>query len=161
MNMLDNTRDSLDLSKLDISDTYFVGINLEEALLNPGGSADIIIQEGDELLIPEYINTIKISGNVLYPNVVTYTPGMSVKDYVDMAGGYGFNSKKNKSYIVYVNGTVARARKNSHSQIEPGCEIIVPQKARKEGSLEKFLSIATTASSIGTMLATVANIILR
>lgn len=161
IDMLENTKDTLDVTKLEVKDRYSVGINLEEALAKPGSDADVIILEGDQLIIPEFINTVKISGNVLYPNVVTYNSKMSVKDYVEMAGGYGFNSKKNKSYIVYVNGTVARARKNSHSQIEPGCEIIVPQKAQKEGLLEKFLSIATTSSSIATMLATVANIILR
>lgn len=157
--MLDNTKDSLDVSKIDIAETYFVGIDLEAALANPGGDADILLRDGDVLLIPEYLNTVKISGNVLYPNVVSYNSNMTVKDYIDMAGGYGFNSKKSRAYVVYINGTVAKAKKYSKTVVEPGCEIIVPQKMKKEDSLQKILSVATTSSSIATMLATIYNII--
>ena len=161
IDMLDNTKDSLDISMLNTADTYLVGIDLQAALANPGGAEDIILRSNDVLNIPEYINTVQISGNVLYPNVVTYNPNMTVKDYIQMAGGYGFQAKRNRAYIVYINGTVAKARKNSKTVIEPGCEIVVPQKFQKEGSLEKFLSIATTSSSIATMMATVGNIILN
>lgn len=157
--MLDNTKDSLDVSKIDIAETYFVGIDLEAALANPGGDADILLRDGDVLLIPEYLNTVKISGNVLYPNVVSYNSNMTVKDYIDMAGGYGFNSKKSRAYVVYINGTVAKAKKYSKTVVQPGCEIIVPQKMKKEDSLQKILSVATTSSSIATMLATIYNII--
>ena len=157
--MLDNTKDSLDVSKIDIAETYFVGIDLEAALANPGGDADILLRDGDVLLIPEYLNTVKISGNVLYPNVVSFNSNMTVKDYIDMAGGYGFNSKKSRAYVVYINGTVAKAKKYSKTVVEPGCEIIVPQKMKKEDSLQKILSVATTSSSIATMLATIYNII--
>ena len=157
--MLDNTKDSLDVSKIDIAETYFVGIDLEAALANPGSDADILLRDGDVLLIPEYLNTVKISGNVLYPNVVSFNSNMTVKDYIDMAGGYGFNSKKSRAYVVYINGTVAKAKKYSKTVVEPGCEIIVPQKMKKEDSLQKILSVATTSSSIATMLATIYNII--
>lgn len=157
--MLDNTKDSLDVSKIDIAETYFVGIDLEAALANPGSDADILLRDGDVLLIPEYLNTVKISGNVLYPNVVSYNSNMTVKDYIDMAGGYGFNSKKSRAYVVYINGTVAKAKKYSKTVVQPGCEIIVPQKMKKEDSLQKILSVATTSSSIATMLATIYNII--
>ena len=109
--------------------------------------------------MPEYLNIVKISGNVLYPNVVTYNPSMKVKDYVDMAGGYGFQAKRNRAYVVYINGNVAKARKLKKDVVQPGCEIIIPQKAKKEGSIERLLSIASTSSSIATMLATVYNII--
>ena len=157
--MLDNTKDSLDVSKIDIAETYFVGIDLEAALANPGSDADILLRDGDVLLIPEYLNTVKISGNVLYPNVVSYNSNMTVKDYIDMAGGYGFNSKKSRAYVVYINGTVAKAKKYSKTVVQPGCEIIVPQKINKEDSLQNILSVATTSSSIATMLATIYNII--
>ena len=157
--MLDNTKDSLDVSKIDIAETYFVGIDLEAALANPGSDADILLRDGDVLLIPEYLNTVKISGNVLYPNVVFYNSNMTVKDYVQMAGGYGFDAKRSRAYVVYINGTVAKAKKLSKAVVQPGCEIIVPQKMRKEDSLQKILSVATTSSSIATMLATIYNII--
>lgn len=157
--MLDNTRDSLDMAKLDLSETFFVGINLEEALANPGSDVDIVLRDGDVLLIPEYLNTVKISGSVLYPNVVSYNSAMTVKDYITQAGGYGFKAKRSRAYIVYINGTVARARKYSKNVVEPGCEIVVPERRQKDNQLQNILSIATTSSSIATMIATIGNIL--
>ena len=117
------------------------------------------MKEGDVIYVPEYQNTVKISGNVLYPNTVTYKEGMRVKDYVKMAGGYGFEAKKSKVFIVYMNGTVAKAKKRSSRIVEPGCEIIIPQKRKGQNNLQEILGIATTSASIATMLATIGNII--
>lgn len=159
MDVLVSSRDSVNVSMIEARERYFVGIDLEEALANPGGEADIVLREGDVIAVPEYINTVKISGNVMYPNTVTYNKKMTVKDYVTMAGGYGYRAKKSKAYVVYMNGTVARARKGSKAVIEPGCEIIVPNRRETEGNLEKVLGIATTASSVATMMATIGNLL--
>lgn len=159
IDILNNTKDSIDISKFDLGDRYYVGINLEEVLANPGGEADIVLQEGDVIYIPEYQNTVKISGNVLYPNTVTYKEKMSVNDYIKMAGGYGFEAKKNRAFVVYMNGTVAKAKKNSRKVIEPGCEIIIPQKRQREGKLQEILSVATTSASIATMVASITNLV--
>ena len=157
--VLDSARDSINVASIDRSSTYTVGIDLEAALANPGSDADLVLREGDRLIVPEYINTVKISGNVMYPNTVTYNPKMTVKDYVQMAGGYGFRSKKSRAYVIYLNGTVAKAKKSSANVVEPGCEIVVPQKREKKGSLQEVLGVATTASSIATMMATITNLI--
>lgn len=159
LDVMDSARDSIDTDMLNLSTRYFVGIDLEAALANPGSDADLVLREGDILLVPQYNNTVRISGNVLYPNTVTYSPKMTVNDYVEMAGGYGFRSKKSKAYVVYMNGTVARARRHAKGVIEPGCEIVVPQKREREGALQEVLSIATTASSLATMMATIGNLL--
>ena len=158
VDVIDSARDSINIDQLDLSTVYYVGIDLEKALANPGSDADLVLREGDVLTVPEYINTVKVSGNVLYPNTVTYNPSMTVKQYVNMAGGYGFKSKKSRSYVVYLNGNVAKARKFSKKCIEPGCEIIIPQKPQKEGNLQEILGVATTATSLATMIASVSNI---
>lgn len=152
-------RDSIDVTKLDMGDVYYVGIDLADALANPGSDKDLVLREGDELRIPEYNNTVRVSGNVMYPNTVVYDPDMKVKDFVEMAGGYGFRSKKNRAYVIYMNGTVAKARKSSRGVVQPGCEIVVPEKVRNEGALQNVLSIATTSASLATMIATIGNII--
>ena len=159
LEVLDSASDSISIERLDLGEWYFVGIDLQAALENPGSDADLVLREGDVLGVPEYINTVKISGNVMYPNTVTYNPGMSVRDYVTQAGGYGYRSKKSKAYIVYLNGTVARAKRLSKNVVEPGCEIVIPQKRDKDGKLSEVLSVATTASSLATMIATIGNII--
>lgn len=159
LEVLDSARDSINIVRLDLGTRYFVGIDLEAALANPGSDADLVLREGDVLGVPEYINTVRISGNVMYPNTVTFNPKMKVKDYITQAGGYGYRSKKSKAYIIYLNGTVERARRFSKNVVEPGCEIVVPQKRTREGQLQEVLSIATTASSLATMMATIGNLL--
>lgn len=159
LEVMDSARDSIDIDMLNYSTRYFVGIDLEAALANPGSDADLVLREGDILNVPQYNNTVRISGNVLYPNTVTYNPRMTVNEYVEMAGGYGFRSKKNKAYIIYMNGTVARARRYAKDTVEPGCEIVVPKKRDKDGALQEVLSVATTASSLATMMATIGNLL--
>ena len=133
---------------------------MEAALANPGSDVDLVLREGDVLIVPQFNNTVKISGNVLYPNTVTYRPDMTVNDFVTMAGGYGFRSNNNKAYIIYMNGNVTRARKFSKDVIEPGCEIVIPQKRQRDSKLSEIMSIATTSSSLATMFATLGNIIM-
>ena len=159
VSVLNSAKDSIDRESLNLRTRYFVGIDLTAALANPGSDADLVLREGDILVVPEYNNTVRISGNVLYPNTVTYSPKMSIKDCVQMAGGYGFRSKKSKAYVIYMNGTVARAKRYSKKVVEPGCEIVVPKKREKSDALQSILSISTTAASLGTMIATIGNIL--
>ena len=159
LDFMQNSRDSIDVNKLDLESVYSVGIDLEAALAKPGSDADVVLRDGDKLIVPELLNTVKISGTVMYPNTVAYNPSMTVKDYITMAGGYGFKAKRSRAYVIYMNGTVAKAKKAKSAVVQPGCEIVVPGKRENDNSLQQFLSIASTSSSIATMLATVYNII--
>lgn len=155
----ENGNDSIDVSKLDLGNVYYVGIDLEKALAKPGSDADVVLREGDHIDIPEYNNTVRISGAVMYPNTVSYLDGKNVEYYIDQGGGYGFRAKKRKAYIVYMNGQVRKAKKKSCDVVQPGCEIIVPMKAKNQSSLQNALSVATTTASLATMVATIANIL--
>lgn len=147
-----SSTDSVSISKLALSDTYTVGIHLEEALKNPGGDADIVLRAGDALIIPEYESTVKISGEVMYANTVTFTEGKSYKWYVKQAGGYGQRAKKSKAYILYPNGTMALAKRSS--EITPGSEIIVPSKPKKENlTSAQWVSIGTGVAGIVSSMA--------
>ena len=152
-------KDSIDVNRLDLGDIYYVGIDLERAMLKPGSSADIVLREGDVIEIPEYNNTVRISGAVMYPNTVSFEDAKTLKYYIEQAGGYGFRAKKSKAYIVYMNGQVKRAKKSSRELIQPGCEVIVPVKEKNSWSLQNTLSIATTSASLATMIASIANIL--
>lgn len=148
---VDMSSDSLDVTKLDLDETYFVGIDLQEAMNHPGGKADLVLRDGDELIIPQLENTVKINGEVLYPNTVTYIAGKGLSYYINQAGGYAKESQKKQTYIIYNNGHVSRAKKG---KIVPGCEIVVPTKKRRENTK----SLATSLS-VTTALATVAAVI--
>lgn len=151
--------DSLSMDKLQLSDYYTVGIELDKALEKPGSDYDMVLREGDRLVIPQYVSTVSISGEVMYPNTVLYLQNKNLKYYVGQAGGYGLRAKKNRAYIVYMNGTVSRVRGLKKARIEPGCQIIIPSKRERKGiSLPAIMSLATSAASIGTMAASIANL---
>ena len=154
-------KDSIDVKKLELGNIYYVGIDLEAALKNPGSDADIVLREGDELIVPEYNNTVRISGDVMYPNTVSYVKGKTLKYYIEQAGDYGQSAKKKRAYIVCMNGQVKKASKYDRNLIEPGCEIIVPTKQESRFKLQNMLSIATTSASLATMIASIANILTK
>lgn len=150
--------DSIDVNKIDFGDRYYVGIQLDKAIENPGSDYDMILRDGDRIVVPQYINTVKISGDVLYPNTVLYKKGEKAKYYVNQAGGFGSNAKKSHTYIVHMNGTVNQMGKGDRPT--PGCEIIVPTKPQRDASkLTQYLAIGTSTASIATMIATIANLV--
>lgn len=153
------SKDSISAATLDLGTTYYVGIKLEEAMKHPLGNADIVLQEGDKIYVPEFTNTVKINGAVMYPNTVSYKANEKAKYYINMAGGYGLNAKKSRAYVIYMNGTVARLSRSDRAAIQPGCEIVIPTRKKGKGlSIAEILTIGTSTASIATMIATIANL---
>lgn len=156
--------DGVDSSMIEIpsrGQRYRIGIDLEAALANPGSYNDIVLQTGDIVNIPKLNSTVKISGAVLYPNVVAYSPEFKVNDYINMAGGYVKGAIKNKRYIVYMNGTAA-TKKSPNFKPMPGCEIIIPMKDvnnRQRLSAAEVAALASSTASIATMVVTMVNLL--
>ena len=143
--------DSVKIEQLDLGDTYTVGIHLEKALENPGSEYDVVLREGDRIIVPEYNGTVKISGNVMYPNTVVYSPGKNYKYYINQAGGYGNRAKKSKTWVIYQNGTMAQV--GHGAKIEPGCEIVVPTKPKADpAKTSQWISIAQSVFSMAAMV---------
>ena len=139
-------------------DVFTVAIDLDKAVARPGSEYDLILREGDRIYVPEKLSTVKISGDVLYPNTVIYVPGQGVQYYINNAGGYGVGAKRSKTYIVYMNGKVMPASSGS-ATIEPGCEIIVPQRTTTfAASLSQVMAMTSTFTSMTTMVATLLNL---
>ena len=139
-------------------DVFTVAIDLDKAVARPGSEYDLILREGDRIYVPEKLSTVKISGDVLYPNTVIYVPGQGVRYYINNAGGYGVGAKRSKTYIVYMNGKVMPANSGS-ATIEPGCEIVVPQRTMNfTTSLSQFMAMTSTFTSMTTMVATLINL---
>lgn len=151
-------KDSINTQMLDLGDRYYVGIQLDKALEHPGSDYDLVLRENDRILVPEYTNTVKISGEVLFPNTVAYKKGENAKYYINQAGGFGQRAKKSHTYIVHMNGTVNQMGKGDKPT--PGSEIIVPTKPKTDAAqLSQWLAIGTSTASIATMIATIANLI--
>ena len=149
--------DSLDLKNLNFGDIYYVGIQLDKAIEEPGSDYDLVMREGDRIIVPEYNNTVTISGNVLYPNTVAYKKGKKASYYINQAGGFGNRARKHSTYIVHMNGTVNQVGEGDKPT--PGCQIIVPTKPKPDPTkVTQWLGIGSTTAAIATTIATIANL---
>lgn len=145
------------IKKFEIPEFYSVGIELDKALANPGCDADIVLREGDKIIVPQYNGTVKINGAVMYPNTIGFQKGKKAKYYINQAGGFSEKAKKSQTYIVYMNGTIAKVSQNAKPK--PGCEIVVPEKEINKMTIAEKMTIGTSVASIATMIATLANIL--
>lgn len=150
-------KDSEKIKKFEVPEYYSVGIELDKALANPGCDADIVLREGDKIIVPQYNGTVKINGAVMYPNTVGFQKGKKAKYYINQAGGFSQKAKKSQTYIVYMNGTIAKVSQNAKPK--PGCEIVVPEKEINKMTIAEKMTIGTSVASIATMIATLANIL--
>lgn len=149
-------RDSIAWSKMNIGENYVVGIDLEGALKRPGSDKDIILREGDRIFVPEYNGVVKVSGTVMFPNTVFFQAGKGCNRYIDMAGGYANRAQKSKVFIVYQNGTVGLASKGAKP--EPGCEIVVPAKKKRESNFN-MAAWATSVASLATLTTAIVSMV--
>jgi protein involved in polysaccharide export with SLBB domain len=147
-------RDSLNLNAVQIDSTYFVGINLETALQNPGSDADVVLRDGDVITIPEYNGTVRVMGAVTYPNTITFKEKKNLKYYIDAAGGFDNRARKNRSFVIYMNGMVASGKR---AEVRPGCIIIVPSKSQTEPIKwsEVISLISSTASTTAVVMSAI------
>ena len=161
MRQIKNTgeqKDTIQASQLNLFKTYTVGINLDKAIENPGGDYDLVLRDGDRIIVPEYNGTVKISGNVQFPNTVAFNEKKGYKWYINKAGGFGNRAKKSKTFIIYQNGTMAEVGRGT--KVEPGCEIVVPTKAKKDmAAVTQWLSIGSSITGLAAMIATIANMV--
>lgn len=145
-----------DLEKFNVPEEYPVGIDLAAAIKNPGSDADLILREGDRLVVPQYNGTVKVNGAVMYANTVAYEKGKRVSYYIDQSGGFAADAMKNRAYIIYMNGKVAKVRHGA--KVQPGCEIVIPAKMKRKMSVAETMSMGSSLSSIAAMIATIANL---
>lgn len=152
--------DSILNLRLNLGTSYLVAIDLEKAMQDPRGADDVRLREGDELIIPQFSNTVKISGEVMFPTSMNYEKGKSLKYYIKRAGGYAERARKSNVYAIYMNGSVQELGRRAAKDIQPGCEIVVPSKARKDKmNTAEIMSIGTSAASIATMIASLVNLL--
>ena len=112
-----------------------IGINLEQIIKSPGLKSDLLLEDGDIIIIPKKLETVRLRGELLYPTTVRYSPSRGLKYYINSAGGFDLKAKRGSTYVVYANGDVARTKKllffNVYPKVEPGCEVIIPKKSTK------------------------------
>ena len=149
-----------EIAKRNSIDTYLpssqyesIGIDLLEIMNSNDSKSDLLLKEGDIIVIPKKIETVKLRGELLYPNTIRYSLNKSFKYYIDGAGGFDSNAKKSDTYVVYANGDVARTKKflffNIYPKIEAGSEIIVPKKSPKSSlGVSQLLNYSTGLAAL-------------
>lgn len=160
MEMIDmqsgNSRDSLTISSAELGNVYTVGINLSQALANPGSDADVVLRDGDVISIPEYNGTVRVMGAVMYPNTVTFQPGKNLRYYAKAAGGFYNNARKNRAFVIYMNGMVASGMS---AEVRPGCIIIIPTKAYREPvKWNEVISMLSSTASVSAVVLSAINL---
>jgi protein involved in polysaccharide export with SLBB domain len=134
-----------------------VGIDLDRILRRPGSRYDLLVEEGDILRVPKQLQTVKVTGEVLSPNSIVFSPGRTFKQYVNGAGGFTFDAYKKGTHIRYANGSVQAASRflffNNYPKVMPGAEILVPKKAEREPlSAQSWIGIGTAVASLAAIV---------
>jgi len=161
-NLSMQSKDSLLINPIATNNKQTIGIDLVKIMEEPRSKYDLLLQEGDKLLIPKQLQTVKLSGSLLYPVTVRYDKRYSFIDYVNNAGGYADNAKKTKSYVLYANGSVDRTRSfltiKNYPRVEPGAEIIVPNKdVKRRMTTGEILGFGSAMASFALIVVTIAN----
>lgn len=151
--------DSAVMAILDKSNTYHVGFDMNKALDDYDSEDNIVLRDGDKIVVPTFQNTIKVNGNVMYPNTLSFIPGKNLRFYINRAGGFGTRAKRSRVYVVYANGSVNRVKLSNSNKLKPGCEIVVPTRDEHERmSAAEILSLSSTSASLATVVISLLNL---
>jgi protein involved in polysaccharide export with SLBB domain len=154
----ENVNDSVSTNvKEEVLKNVYVGIELDEILLNPRTKTDLILEEGDVLRIPKQLQTVKVNGEVLFPVTTIFNQSKGFKYYISQGGGFSNRSMKGKSYVIYANGSVKSTSKmfvfNNYPVIEPGAELFVPKREDKRPiSAAEIVGISSALASLAVIV---------
>ncbi len=149
-------RDSLSMVGMELSNVYTVGIDLASALARPNSDTDIVLRDGDQIVIPEYNSTVRVMGAVLYPNSVTFKEGKNLKYYVKSAGGFDNRARKNRAFVIYMNGMVDSGML---AKVRPGSIVIIPSKMAKEPvNWAQMVQMLSSTASMGAVVISAINL---
>jgi protein involved in polysaccharide export with SLBB domain len=159
--LMRDSEDSL-VFNIDEENEQAIGIDLKKILESPGSKYDLLVQHQDRIEIPVEMQTVRLSGAVLYPVSVRYDKSFSFSSYIARSGGFASDAKRSKSYVIYANGSVDRTNNflffNLYPKIEPGAEIVVPQKPPKDKvSTQEVIGISSALTSMALIIVTIIN----
>jgi protein involved in polysaccharide export with SLBB domain len=140
------------------SRTTDVALELDKILERPGSAEDVTLQDEDQIIIPRFVNTVGISGEVLKPVTVQFEPGRSFASYISAAGGFNRNAYKKRVFVVYPNGRSASTKSflgiKAYPRVTPGSSIFVPVEPARESGFDPAKA-AVFVSAISAVLTAV------
>ena len=158
--------DSTDRVDENILKNALVGINLDRIMDNPGARYDLTLEDGDILIVPKQLQTVKVNGEVLAPVTVVYSASKGFKEYVSSAGGFSQKALKKRAYILYPNGSIQSTKRflifNNYPIVKSGAEIFVPTKAeRRKLTPGETIGLASAIASLGAIAFGIMNSLLK
>lgn len=172
-NEINNANQLLDERKREVLDSMItaatmykdeqaIGIELVKILEKPHTKYDIIVQEGDRLIVPKELQTVSMSGELLHPITARFDSRNRFKDYISNAGGFTSIANRSKSYVIYANGSVDVTHSffgiKNYPKMEPGAEIVVPKKDEtKRMTVGELISVGSAITSMALLLVTLLN----
>ena len=145
-----------DSLEIEIDKFIEVGLNIEK-ILKSNGSLDqynLVLKNGDEIIVPKADNSIEVSGEVQKPTAISYYKGLSSISAVNKSGGFTNNAKRSRLYVVYQNGDIASTKKflffNNYPKLLPGSKIFIPKKPESKSttSVGEIVGYTTSLVSI-------------
>ena len=138
---------------------YMIGIDLKKILGDKGKKSkyDLILREGDVLIVPSQKQTVAVQGEVLRPSLIRFDKSKSLKEYINNSGGFSENAKKSKTYVVYANGDVKSTKRflwiKSYPDIEPGAIVLVPKREpRRKMTAGEIIGISSALLSLALLV---------
>jgi polysaccharide export outer membrane protein len=123
-----------------------------------GGPEDVLLKDGDKLIIPKKTQEITILGEVQSPTSHVFEPGLTRADYIGKSGGTTQKADRKRIYIVRANGDVVGGgrsgwfRRSQSVEMRPGDTIVVPLDTERVNPLPLWQSITTIISNLAISL---------
>ena len=140
---------------------FNIGIDLPKIISEAGKNSkyNIILKDGDQLIIPSKTDMIEVQGQVLSPSLIRYEPNKSLKEYINNSGGFSDTAKKSKIYVTYANGNIKSTKHflffKTYPKIRAGSTILVPEKIKKEGiGIQGIVGLTTSLATLGVLINT-------
>ena len=130
---------------------------------------DIELEDGDAVFVPQIPQTVNVVGAVYNPTAVSYGPGTSVKDYINMAGGLTRIAAEKEIYVIKVNGSAVSRRAFNwlglgktadyggyeyhfgglkSLTLDPGDTVVVPEKLERIAWLKEIKDITQILANV-------------
>jgi polysaccharide export outer membrane protein len=139
--LLENLRDAEPVGRL--------VIDLEKSTAaREGSAADIVLKDGDQLLIPRITQEVTVIGEVQSPTSHLFSEGLGSDDYIQQSGGTTQRADRGRIYVVRADGSVVSGAGNAWFraggiEIKPGDTIVVPLDAERMRALPLWTAVTT------------------
>ena len=152
--------DSIGIDLEQPKDYIEFGVDVEKLLASKGEDSrfNVILKNGDIIIVPKTDNTIEILGEVEQPTVVSYKKGLTSLQAINQAGGFTELAKKRGVFVVYQNGTILSNKKfflfNAMPKLSPGAKIVVPKKIPNQNktSLAEIIGLTSTLATLAVLI---------